>query len=82
MNFYNYMVRNYKNAESSVGDLARDMASDTQRFPRNRPSKFKGWHDIIHTYLVENGTCYACLETFEECWEEYVGCEKKKSRRN
>ena len=48
----------------------------------NRACKFKGWHDIIHNHLVRSGACDACLETFEECWEEYVRCEKKKLKRN
>ena len=82
MNFYYYMIRNYKNIDSPAGDLARDMASDHESSPRNSPYKFKGWHGIIHMYLVKNEACDACLETFEECWEEYVRCEKKKSRRN
>lgn len=82
MSFYNYMVRKYRNCDSPAGDLARDMARDSENFPRNRPCKFKGWHDIIHNHLVRNDACDACLETFEECWEEYVRCEKKKSKRS
>ena len=31
MNFYNYMIRNYKTSDSPAGDLARDMA----RIPNN-----------------------------------------------
>ena len=36
MNFYNYMIRNYKTSDSPAGDLARDMARDSEHFPRNR----------------------------------------------
>lgn len=82
MNSYNYMIRNYKTSDSPAGDLARDMARDSEHFPRNRACKFKGWHDIIHNHLVRSGACDACLETFKECWEEYVRCEKKKLKRN
>ncbi len=53
MNFYNYMIRNYKTSDSPAGDLARDMARDSEHFPRNRACKFKGWHDIIHNHLVQ-----------------------------
>ena len=67
MTFYTFMMRNYKNSNSPAGDLARDM---------------KRWHTIIYDHLVRNGACDACLETFEECWEEYVRCEKKKLKRN
>ena len=62
MNFYNYMIRNYKTSDSPAGDLARDMARDSEHFPRNRACKFKGWHDIIHNHLVRSGACDACLE--------------------
>ena len=37
---------------------------------------------IDHNHLVRSGACDACLETFKECWEEYVRCEKKKLKRN
>lgn len=47
MNFYNYMIRNYKTSDSPAGDLARDMARDSEHFPRNRACKFKGWPIII-----------------------------------
>ena len=57
MNFYNYMIRNYKTSDSPAGDLARDMARDSEHFPRNRACKFKGWHDIIHNHLVRSGAC-------------------------
>lgn len=82
MTFYTFMMRNYKNSNNPAGDLARDMKSDSENFPRNRPCKFKGWHDIIYNHLVRNDACDACLKTFEECWEEYVRCEKKRLKRN
>lgn len=82
MTFYTFMTRNYRKSDSPKGDLARDMVRDSEKFPRNRPCKFKGWHDLIHKYLVSNDACRECLVVFEECWEEYVRCEKKKSNRN
>ena len=82
MTFYTFMTRNYKNSDSPAGDLARDMKSDYEKFPRNRPCKFDGWHKLIRKYLEENDACAGCLETFEECWKEYVQCEKKRLKRN
>lgn len=82
MTFYTFMMRNYKNDGSSAGDLARDMRSDSEKFPLNRPCKFKGWHEQLYKYLVKNDACRDCLSTFEECWEEYVKCEKKRLKRS
>nr|DAW88634.1 MAG TPA: YozE [Bacteriophage sp.] len=82
MTFYTFMTRNYKNSDSPAGDLARDMKSDYEKFPRNRPCKFNGWHKLIRKYLEENDACTGCLETFEKCWKEYVQCEKKRLKRN
>ena len=78
MTFYTFMMRNYKCTNIPAGDLAEDMKLDSEKFPRNR----QGWHAILHDYLVENDACSDCLEVFEECWEEYVRCEKKKLNRN
>ncbi len=82
MTFYTFMTRNYKNADSPAGDLARDIRRDSEKFPRNRPCKHKGWHEQLYQYLVESNACRDCLNTFEECWEEYVKCEKKRLKRS
>ena len=81
MNFYNYMMRNYRNAEEPKGDLARDMFEDRERFPRNGRGKFDGWHRIIVNHLSRCGASEECMEVFEAAWEEYVGCEKSRSRK-
>ena len=78
MTFYTFMMRRYKYADGPAGALARDMQSDALRFPRNRPCKFRGWHDLISGYLTDNGACPSCLDTFETCWQEYVEYEKGK----
>lgn len=80
MNFYNFMMRNYKDAAEPKGDLARDMYEDREAFPRNGKGKFDGWHRIILNHLERNDACVECIETFKEAWEEYVRCEKKKSK--
>ena len=82
MNFYNDMIRNHKSRDTSARYLARDMARDSEQFSGNRSCKFKRWHDIIHNHQVRSGACGVCLETFEECWEKSVRCEKKKSKRS
>lgn len=82
MTFYTFMMRNHQGNDSPAGDLANDMKQDSEKFPRNRPGKFDGWHKIIYDHLVRNGACDACLHVFEECWEEYKRCEKKRLSRN
>ncbi len=51
MTFFTWMMRNHKGDESPAGDLATDMHRDKERFPRNGPGKFEGWHDLILQYL-------------------------------
>lgn len=82
MTFYTFMIRNYENDNTPAGDLARDMKRDTESFPRNSSCKYKGWHEQIYNYLFVNKACRECLKTFNECWEEYVKCEKKRLNKN
>lgn len=81
MNFYNYMTRNYLVEDGPKGDLARDMREDKATFPKNGVGKFRGWYKIIKDYLVSQGACYNCMETFEECWSEYEASERAKRYR-
>lgn len=74
MSFYKYMMKNHLRETSPAGDLARDMKEE--KFPVNRP--FEGWHFLIRAYLERNHACSSCLRVFEECWEEYIRCVKKK----
>ena len=82
MTFYNFMMRNYRNGTGAKRNLAYDMQDDREHFPRNESRKFHGWHKILRDYLECQGACDDCLATFEECWEEYVKCEKARLRRN
>ena len=82
MTFYRYMMRNHRGADTPEGDLADDMMRDRERFPKNGKGKFDGWHKLIRGYLEKSGACAECLSVFENCWEEYVRCEKSKSSRN
>lgn len=81
MTFYTYMMRNHLGHDTAEGDLAADMKAERESFPRNGVGKFKGWHDLIRTYLKRKGAHYACLQVFEECWEEYEECERKRLKR-
>lgn len=76
MRFYTYMMRNHIDDNDQKGDLAKDMKSDKEHFPMNSRGKYKGWHRILRDYLEDKHACDGCLEVFEECWEEYVACEK------
>ena len=82
MNFYNWMMRNHRDEDTPAGDLAADMEHVKDSFPRNGTGKFDGWHRLIRSYLVQRHACSECLEVFEECWEEYVECEKSRLNRN
>lgn len=82
MTFYTYMTRNYLNEDSPAGDLAQDMRHEKETFPRNRSCKFDGWYQLIRSYLLRKNACMGCLATFDECWEEYVRCEKKRLNKN
>lgn len=82
MAFYTFMIRNHLNEDSPSGDLAQDMRRNKENFPKNRPCKFDGWHRLIRSHLERKNACRECLETFEECWEEYEKCEKKRLNKN
>jgi uncharacterized protein YozE (UPF0346 family) len=80
MTFYTYMTRKHIDDDTPMGDLARDMKEDKEKFPRNENSKIRGWHGYLYNYLCDHGACGACLDTFDEAWEEYV--KWVRSRRN
>ena len=80
MNFYNYMMKNYRN--SVKNKLAAKMHQDGETFPKNGQGKFDGWHRIIYSHLERHGASAEMLAAFEECWEEYVKCEKARLRKN
>lgn len=82
MTFYTFMMKNHLNEDAPAGDLAEDMKRDKDSFPRNGKGKYDGWHTIIQDYLQSRNACRECLEVFEDCWEEYVKCEKKRLNRN
>lgn len=82
MTFYAFMMKNYLNEDAPAGDLAQDMHRNKEEFPKNRSCKFDGWHTVILDYLQSRNACRECLETFDECWEEYVECEKKRLNKN
>jgi hypothetical protein len=68
------MTQKYQEELSPQGELARDIKKDKERFPRNGHGKFKGWYRIF----VGQEICKTHLDAFEECWKEYVECEKSK----
>ncbi|MDY5159664.1 YozE family protein [Actinotignum urinale] len=72
MSFYTYMLENYLTASGPKRDLASDMKSDFETFPRNTTKNLQAAHARILGYLQYHHACLACLEVFEECWSEYV----------
>lgn len=77
MNFKNWIKKNYSESDCPKGDLARDIIAD-EKFPKNGVCKFDGWRDYIRNYLVGRQACDGCLASFDEAWEEYEACERKR----
>lgn len=65
MNFYEYMMTHHLGEDSPAGDLAEDMERDDS-FPKI------GRHRQVLNYLHEKNAIRECLDTFEECWKEYM----------
>lgn len=72
------MMRKYLNGNCKKSDLAYDMHLDKSSFPRNGIGKYNGWYKLIYEYLTDKGACHDAMFVFEECWKEYLECEKKK----
>lgn len=77
MTFYNFMMRNYLNGNGIKSDLAYDMHLDKSNFPKNSKGKYIGWYKLVCEYLMDRGACHNAILAFEECWKEYLECEKK-----
>ena len=82
MTFYTFMMRNHRGNDTPAGDLAGDIYSDKDSFPRNCKGKFEGWHRILRDHLESRHASTECLDVFEGCWKEYVACERSRSNRN
>ena len=83
MLFYNYMIRRYKRLDSSAGWLAHAMRMDRERFPKNSIRKLEAWKPLIFGYMKSHPELYSgCMDAFENCWEDYVKCEKSRLSRN
>ena len=82
MTFYRYMEQNYYEKEGSKADLENDMVSDEEGFPARLGIKDRDGHGVIRRYLESCQACDACLDVFEECWKEYVECEKSRSNKS
>lgn len=80
MTYINWMKKTYGEEDSPKGDLARDIKADGD-FPKNSIGKFDGCHRLIRSYLVRQSACSGCLAAFDETWEEYEACEKKRLNR-
>ena len=82
MTFFSFMIRNHKDTKTEADQLANKMRMDRDRFPRNS-RKLDAWGELLHEYIKRHPEIYeGFMMTFEECWKEYVKCEKSKSRRN
>lgn len=66
MSYYEWLIKNYAEKDTAIGDLARDILSD-EIFPENEG--FKGMFDYL---IWEGGACDRCIEVFKESWRRYV----------
>lgn len=66
MSYYEWLIKNYAEKDTAIGDLARDILSD-EMFPENEG--FKGMFDYL---IWEGRACDRCIEVFKESWRRYV----------
>jgi uncharacterized protein YozE (UPF0346 family) len=64
MKTFRVWVRQFGEDNTPFGDLARDIADDSE-FPK------KNDHDTILEYLRIKNACLACELTFEKAWSDY-----------
>lgn len=76
MRFCTWMKKQYLHENSPKGKLARDIKSDGRNFPA------EGRYSKVRKYLIVRNADEHCLQVFEECWEEYTACEKKRLNAN
>ena len=81
MTFYSFMIKKYSGKDDPRGDLARDMYKDGDRFPKNMSCSDDGARSAIRGYLLRRGACPECMDTFADCLEAYVRCERKQLSR-
>lgn len=81
MTFKTWMKRKYIDSTDRKGKLAQDIWTD-DKFPMNGNGKFDGWRRVIEQHLQRCGADPIYVEMFEQCWEEYVKCEKERLSRS
>lgn len=69
MTFYEYTTKKYIDADSPLGDFARDIQGD----PFMRASKQKKFKILGHLYKED--ACEEAIRAFETIWEEYTEVE-------
>lgn len=72
MDFYTYMMKNYKGKNMPEGDLAGDMELDNKFFNQICKEPLERKYELIKAHLWEEGACWECEEIFEKCWKKYV----------
>lgn len=66
-------IKQFKDDDTAIGDLARDIISDSgknewQTFPK------KNNQQTILDYLYSKSACYNAIKTFNEAWVKYEPC--------
>lgn len=62
--FYNFL-KDFKEDDSPIGDLARDISVD-----RNHPKRYNSFVSL-QRYLESLGACDSVLATFNQAWKLY-----------
>ena len=65
MSFYKYLVDNYFETDSLIGELAREMERDND-FPKESSNK-----EEIRNYLEGCDATWDAIEAFGDAWEDY-----------
>lgn len=76
MTFYQYMQMNHCVDDTPAGDLAEDMLRTVTEFPTEIRWKTPDGKERILAFLRGKHACEEAVETFLECWNEYVGWEQ------
>lgn len=65
MSFYKYLVDNYFETDSLIGELAREMERDN-----DFPKESSNWEEI-RNYIEECDGDPEAIEALEDAWEDY-----------
>lgn len=78
--YFKEWIKKYEKDEDPIGDLARDVSTDIE-FPSEKYVPLRKKWLYLRIYLEEKHACDDCLDAFDEAWEVYERCERKRLKR-